>query len=60
VQARLLLRFYNTLYKRQQGEGVAMLHWLWVELQTLGGTPHRLVVDEGRLVDVAARLMREG
>lgn len=55
-QACLLLRLYQALYARVEGDGVAMRHWLRVSNRLLGGTPHLLIVDDGRLADVVACL----
>jgi hypothetical protein len=52
MQAQHLVRFYRLLYARAGGDGVAMRHWLRVDIDDLGGSPHRLIVDEGRLGDV--------
>ncbi len=51
-QARRLVRLYQALYARQDGNGAAMCHWLRVPQPVLGGVPHLLMVDDGRLVDV--------
>jgi len=55
-QAQLLLRCYRALYVVRQGDGVAMRHWLRVPDHALGGVPHLLIVDDGRLADVVACL----
>jgi hypothetical protein len=55
-QARLLVRLYQALYVRLNGDGVAMYHWLRVPQQALGGVPHLLLVDEGRLAEVVCYL----
>jgi hypothetical protein len=57
-QAVLFIRFYRSLYTAMQGDGVAMRHWLRVENATLGGIPHRLIVDEDRLQEVVTYLER--
>lgn len=51
-QARLFVRFYQLLYDRLNGDGVAMRHWLRRQHAVLGSTPHLLIVDEGRLAEV--------
>jgi hypothetical protein len=55
-QAQQLVRLQQRLYALLQGDGVAMVHWLHVTLPTLGATPHRLLVDEGRMADVLGYL----
>lgn len=50
------VRCYQLLYRRMRGDGVAMRHWLRIEDRTLGGIPHRLLIDEDRLDDVLACL----
>ncbi|MDX1698157.1 MAG: hypothetical protein R3308_07705 [Thiohalobacterales bacterium] len=59
-RARGFVRCYQLLYRRMAGDGVAMRHWLRVEDADLGGVPHRLLVDEGRLQDVLACLQSAG
>jgi len=55
-QAQLLVRCYRALYVVQKGDGVAMRHWLRIPDEALGGVPHLLIVDDGRLADVVACL----
>jgi hypothetical protein len=55
-QALLLVRCYRALYVIKDGDGVAMRHWLRVPDGTLGGVPHLLIVDDGRLADVVTFL----
>jgi hypothetical protein len=55
-QALLLVRCYRALYIIKDGDGVAMRHWLRVPDVMLGGVPHLLIVDDGRLADVVAFL----
>ncbi|MGD8629463.1 MAG: hypothetical protein PVH38_04765 [Gammaproteobacteria bacterium] len=55
-QAQLLVRCYRALYVVHNGDGVAMRHWLRVSEASLGGVPHLLIVDDGRLADVVAWL----
>jgi hypothetical protein len=55
-QAQLFVRFYQLLYDRMSGDGVAMRHWLRVRNDVLGNTPHLLIVDEGRLEEVVGYL----
>ncbi len=55
-QALLFVRFYQLLFNRLDGDGVAMRHWLRRSDRQLDGVPHLLIVDEGRLCEVVARL----
>lgn len=59
-QACLLLRLYQALFSLSGGDGVAMRHWLRVRHRGLGGSPHLLMVDDGRLADVVACLEQAG
>ena len=59
TQARLFVRFYQGLYARMNGDGVAMRHWLRVQNRTLGGVPHLLIVDENRLAELVRHLERD-
>jgi hypothetical protein len=40
------MRFYQLLFGRMQGDGVAMRDWLRVVDAVLGGITHRKLVDE--------------
>lgn len=55
-QALLFVRFYRLLYDRMKGDGVAMRHWMRVDNAALGGVPHLMIVDDGRLADVVSFL----
>ena len=59
-QAQLFVRFYQGLYERIQGDGVAMRHWMRVENKPLGGVPHLLIVDENRLAEVVSYIEGSG
>ena len=52
LQAGQFVYFYQLLYRRMAGDGVAMRHWLRIEDRQLAGVPHRLMIDEGRLPEV--------
>ena len=54
--ALLFVRFYRALFEWTGGDGVAMRHWLRVEDSVLGGVPHLLIIDDGRLPDVVEYL----
>ena len=55
-QARLLLQCYASLYQYLQGDSVQMYNWLRRFEPNLSGIPLLLMVDEERLVEVAAYL----
>jgi len=57
-QASQLVRLYQALYVHLDGDGAAMCHWLRVPHPLLGGVPHLLMVDDGRLDDVVRGLER--
>lgn len=52
LQAQRLVTFYQCLFRRLGGDAVSMVHWLRVPHAGLDATPHRLMVDEGRLEEV--------
>ena len=60
TRARQFVRFYQLLFRYLAGDGVAMRHWLRIEQHGLGGIPHRLIIDEGRLDDVIGFLRHAG
>lgn len=51
-QALLLVRFYQALYRKMAGDGVAMWRWLRRPNSVLGGVPLMLLVDDDRLDQV--------
>lgn len=51
-EALLLVRFYQMLYRKMSGDGVAMWRWLRRPNTVLGGVPLMLLVDDDRLVEV--------
>ncbi|MBT8118024.1 MAG: hypothetical protein KJO66_09335 [Gammaproteobacteria bacterium] len=57
-RATQFVHFYQLLFRRMAGDGVAMRHWLRIEDRQLEAVPHRLIVDEDRLGDVVACLER--
>jgi len=57
--ALLLVRCYRALYILHDGNGVAMRHWPRIPNEQLGGIPHLLLVDDGRLADVVVYLEDE-
>ena len=59
-QAGLLIRFYQALYDRLSGDGVAMRNWLRIEHEALQGVPHLQMVDDGELEKIVAWLESTG
>lgn len=55
-RAGLLVRTYQALYRRHDGKGVEMRHWLHVHQPGLCDTPFLAMIDRGRLADVLACL----
>jgi hypothetical protein len=51
-RAVLLVETYNLLFDYFDGDGVAMYHWMRAENRQLHGTPHFLIVDDGKLGDI--------
>ncbi len=52
VQAERLIRFYRLLYRYKNGDGVAMRHWLRRMNPRFQQTPHLMLVDEDRLMEL--------
>lgn len=48
-QAVLFIETYHLLYDYFDGDSVAMYHWMRADNKQLNGTPHFLIVDEGKL-----------
>ena len=48
-QAVLFIETYHLLYDYFDGDGVAMYHWMRANNKHLDGTPHFLIVDDGKL-----------
>lgn len=59
-QAVLLVRFYAGLYKKMQGNGVAMCHWLRADNEELNGVPLLLIVDDNALARVIDHIEQSG
>jgi hypothetical protein len=51
-QAILFVRFYQALFEKMAGDGVAMHHWLRADNPRLNGVPLLLMVDDGRLAEL--------
>lgn len=51
-QAVLLVNFYQLLYDKLQGDGVAMRNWLRRKHDSLQETPLILIVDHDQLLEV--------
>ena len=45
----LFIKIYQQLFEYFEGDGVAMYHWMRADNKYLNGTPHFLIVDEGKL-----------
>lgn len=56
VQARHLVDFYQLLYDRLEGDGVAMRHWLRREHPVFQRPPLMMIVDDGRLTELLSYL----
>ena len=48
-QAILFIETYHLLFDYFEGDGVAMYHWMRADNKHLDGTPHFLIVDDGKL-----------
>ncbi|GMR01467.1 MAG: hypothetical protein BMS9Abin19_0857 [Gammaproteobacteria bacterium] len=48
-QAVLFIETYHLLFDYFDGDSVAMYHWMRADNKHLKGTPHFLIVDEGKL-----------
>jgi hypothetical protein len=51
-QAERLIIFYRLLYLYKKGDGVAMRHWLRRMNPHFKQTPHLMLVDENRLLEL--------
>ncbi|NOQ88488.1 MAG: DUF2384 domain-containing protein [Gammaproteobacteria bacterium] len=56
--AVLFIDIYHQLYDYFDGDSVAMYHWMRAHNNHLNGTPHFLIVDEGKLEAVHEYLQR--
>ena len=52
LQAERLIRFYRLLYTQKNGDAVAMRHWLRRMNPLFQQTPHLMLVDEDRLMEL--------
>lgn len=57
-RAQQWVSIYDLLYRHHAGDGVAMVHWLHVDLPGQGTSPHRLLVDAADLRPVLNWLQR--
>lgn len=48
-QAVLFINMYHQLFDYFDGNGVAMVHWMRAHNSNLNGSPHLLIVDNGKL-----------
>ncbi|HHJ34430.1 MAG TPA: hypothetical protein ENJ87_01560 [Gammaproteobacteria bacterium] len=51
-KAKLFIDTYHLLYERFAGDGVAIYHWMRAYNADLDGTPHLLMVDDGKLREI--------
>ena len=51
-KARNFIYFYQLLYKKHQANGVSMRHWLRRRHDSFDQTPHLMLVDDDRLMDL--------
>lgn len=58
-RALQFVRFYQALFKKMAGDGVAMCHWLRVEDKGLGGIPLLMMVDDAQIEKLVAYLENE-
>ena len=56
TRAEELIRFYRLLYRYKKGDGVAMRHWLRRINPQFQQTPHLMLVDEDRILELLAVL----
>ena len=45
----LFINTYNLLFECFDGDGIAMYHWMRAYNKHLNGTPHFLIIDDGKL-----------
>lgn len=45
----LFIDTYNLLFECFDGDGIAMYHWMRAYNKHLNGTPHFLIIDDGKL-----------
>lgn len=48
-QAVLFIKTYHLLFDYFESDGVAMYHWMRASNKHLAGTPHFMIVDDGKL-----------
>jgi hypothetical protein len=51
-QGILFIETYHQLFDYFEGDGVAMYHWMRAHNKQLDGTPHLLIVDDGKLQSI--------
>ena len=54
----LFINTYNLLFDCFDGDGIAMYHWMRAHNKHLNGTPHFLIVDDGKLDLIHRYLLR--
>ncbi|NOQ87782.1 MAG: DUF2384 domain-containing protein [Gammaproteobacteria bacterium] len=60
LQAKLFIETYHLLFDYFDGDSVAMYHWMRADNKCLNGTPHFLIVDEGKLQIIHDYLYQAG
>lgn len=51
-RAVLFIETFHLLFDYFEGDGVAMYHWMRAYNRNLNGTPHFLMVDDGKLTAI--------
>ncbi len=51
-QAVLFIECFHLLFDLFEGDSVAMYHWMRADNKSLKGTPHFMIVDDGKLQTV--------
>jgi hypothetical protein len=57
-QAVLFIEMYHQLFDYFEGDSIAMYHWMRVHNKHLNGTPHFLIVDDGKLQNIHDYLLQ--
>jgi hypothetical protein len=57
-QGVLFIETYHQLFDYFEGDSVAMYHWMRAHNKHLEGTPHFLIVDDGKLQNIYDYLLQ--